>query len=351
MEPVKLGVIGCGVIGPHHLDAATKSPLIEVVAVADLIEQRGRDAAARFNVPKVYVEGNDLLEDPTVEAVVLALPACGRTDLALRAFANGKHVLTEKPVAMNADEVRQMIQARGDRTAACCSSRFRFAEGAQVATDFLASGALGELRMVYGRAFSAAGPPPSKTPPEWRLKRSLNGGGILMNWGCYDLDYLLGITGWSLKPQTVFAQTWTVPPQLEPHIAPGSDAETYFTALIRCEGGTILSLERGEYMPIQTEAAWQIIGTKGSLRLTMTSATPKLLFHDEATAEQGLVSQTLWEGEEDLSRIHTGPVTDFAAAIREQRLPKTTLEQALVVQQISDAIYASAQRGTAVEMD
>lgn len=350
MEPVRLGVIGCGVIGPHHLDAATKSPLIEVVAVADLIEQRGREAAERFNVPRVYREGNDLLEDSAVEAVVLALPTCGRTELALRAFAHGKHVLTEKPVAMNADEVRQLIQARGGLTAACCSSRYRFAEGAQVATDFIATGALGDLRMVYGRAFSAAGPPPQKTPPEWRLKRSLNGGGILMNWGCYDLDYLLGITGWSLKPKTVFAQTWTVPPQLEPHIAPGSDAETYFTALIRCEGGTILSLERGEYMPIQTEAAWQIIGTKGSLRLTMTAATPKLLFHDEATSEQGLVSQTLWEGEEDPARIHSGPVTDFAAAIREQRPPKTTLEQALVVQQISDAIYASAQQGTAVEI-
>ncbi|MFQ6096414.1 MAG: Gfo/Idh/MocA family oxidoreductase, partial [Armatimonadota bacterium] len=68
MDPVRLGVVGCGVIGPTHLEAATQSPLIEVVAVADLIQERARAAAERFEVPKVYREGADLVDDPDVEA-------------------------------------------------------------------------------------------------------------------------------------------------------------------------------------------------------------------------------------------------------------------------------------------
>ena len=350
MKPVKIGVIGCGVIGPAHLAAAAKSPLLEIEAVADFIEERARKAAQEYGAKKVFFNGTDLLADPDVEAVVLAFPTQHRTELALQAFARGKHVLTEKPVAMNADEVRQLIKARGNLIAGCCSSRYRFLEGAEVAAKFIASGALGALRLVRSRNIGAAGEKPKTPRPDWRLTKALNGGGILVNWGCYDLDYLLGITGWSLKPEMVFAQTWTIPPQFESHIAPGSDAETHYTALIRCEGGTVIAIERGEYMPAQSEDAWQIIGTNGSLKLTMTNALPKRIIHDDTSTEKGVVSRVLWEGEENNALVHAGPVTDFAAAIRENRQPKTSLENALVVQQITDAIYASAESGTAVEI-
>ncbi len=352
MEPVKLGVIGCGVIGPTHMAPASDSPDIELVAVADLIDERAQAAAEKFGAAKTYREGSDLIADPDIQAVVLALPAGGRTPLALEAFAHGKHVLTEKPVARNVAEVEQMIAARGDLVAACCSERYRFPEGARVATDFIATGALGELREVYHRSFFPAAPPPEEPRPEWRLKRHLNGGGFLMNWGCYDLDYLLGITGWKLKPQTVFGQTWTIAPQLASHIPEGSDAETHYTALVRCEGGTMLSLERGEYMATDTENAWHIIGTKGSLRLTMSVAKPKRIIFEEATTDAGCTSRTLWEteDEQDTDLIHRGPTLDFAAAIREGREPSTTLERALTIQKITDAIYASAASGQAVSI-
>ena len=75
MNPVNLGIIGCGVIGRHHMAAASRSSLIRVVAVADLIEERGRAMAEQYAVPKRYLEGADLLEDPEIEAVVLAFTA------------------------------------------------------------------------------------------------------------------------------------------------------------------------------------------------------------------------------------------------------------------------------------
>ena len=101
MKRIRLGVIGCGVMGPKHLQSAVELPdLVEPVAVADLIDERARDAAAKFNVPRIYHAGNDLIDDPDIDAIVLAFPARDRARLALRAFARGKHVLTEKPVAM-----------------------------------------------------------------------------------------------------------------------------------------------------------------------------------------------------------------------------------------------------------
>lgn len=359
MKPVKYGVIGCGVIGPTHMKAGQNCDFLDLVAVADLIPERTAKAAADYGVPRTYSEGVDLIADLDIELVVLAMPACHRKDLALRAFAAGKHVLTEKPVAMNAEDVKELIAARGDLKAACCSSRYRFITHHRIAADFIATGALGELRMVYMRSAFPAGPPPAEPKPEWRLKRHLNGGGFLMNWGCYDIDYLMGLTGWQLKPLTVFGQHWPVAPHIAWHLPEGSDAETFYTALARCEGGTILSLERGEYMPIANDSVWQIIGTKGALRLTMTAVTAagpqaknatnwKQILLDELTEDQGTVSRVLWEGEEDLGMVSAGPVRDLALAIREDREPATSLEKAYMVQRLTDCVYESGWAGEAV---
>lgn len=347
MEPVRVGVIGCGVIGTSHMRAANDSPDIELVAAADLIDANRAKAQAQFSPKRVYTDGADLIADDDVELVVLAFPTAYRGAVGLEVLGAGKHLLTEKPVAMNAGEVRALIAARGDLHAACCSSRYRFTKGAEVATDFIASGALGELRTVRHRNIGPAGKMPDSPRPEWRLKKHLNGGGYLVNWGCYDLDYLLGITGWSLNPLTVFAQTWTAPTPYVSHVAPGSDAETHYTAMIRCEGGTILSIERSEYTAAERDEAWGIIGSEGSLRLAMTASKPGRIVYAQADTAEGTSAETLWEADEDRS-IHAGPLTDLAAAVREGREPKTSLERALVVQQITDAVYLSAETGEAV---
>jgi len=351
MEPVRLGVIGCGVIGASaHLPDATRSPLLEVVAVADLIEERVRSAAGRFGVPAAHESGDQLLEDDRVEAVVLAMPTGVRTPLALRALARGKHVLLEKPVAMNAAEVRELIAARGDRVVGCCSSRFRMLPSAKAATECVASGALGALRVVRARALLAAGAAPTSPPPPWRVSKTLNGGGILVNWGCYDLDYLLGLTGWQLKPRVVLAQAWPLAPHLAARVDPRSDAENHCVALIRCEGGTVISLERAEFVSAADDEAWQILGANASLRLRMLPGAAKEVILDESWAEEGVASRTIWQGDDDHSLMTLGVLEDFARAMRESRPPETSLERALVMQQISDAIYASAESGRAVEM-
>lgn len=351
MEPVRLGIIGCGVIGSGtHLPTATQSPLFEVVAVADLIEERVKAAAEKFGIDTIYDSGARLLEDERIEAVILGMPTGVRTPLAFEALAKGKHVLLEKPVAINADQVRELISARGDRVVGCCSPRYRMQPSAHAAAECVAGGALGDLRVVRARAVIAAGAAPKNTPPPWRVSRTLNGGGILVNWGCYDLDYLMGITGYRLKPKSVLAQAWPLAPHLSARVAPGSDAENHFIALIRCEDGAVISFERGEFVSAATDEAWQILGSKGSLRLRMLPGKEKQILLDESDAETGVSTRTLWQGDDDHRTMNAGVLEDFARAIRERRPPHTSLERALVLQQITDAIYASAASGRAVEI-
>ena len=350
MDRVRLGVIGCGVMGFSHLRAAAKSPLIELAAVADPVAERA-GKAAEFGAAQTYPDGATLLADDRVEAVVLAMPTALRTPLALQAFNRGKHVLLEKPVAMNAGEVDRMIAARGALVGACCSSRYRFLPSAQATADFIATGALGEVRVIHARQFHPVAPNPEQPRPAWRLSKALNGGGFLVNWGCYDLDYLLGLTDWSLRPERVSAQTWPIAPHLLSHVAPGSDAETHFIMLVRCAGGAMISFERAEYIPIEPEACWQIIGSKGALQLYMRAKADKKITFHTSDDEAGLVSRTVWEGDEALDAVDELPVHDFAEAIRTGRPPKTTLEQSLVLQKITDAVYASAARGCEVALE
>lgn len=151
-------------------------------------------------------------------------------------------------------------------------------------------------------------------------------------------------------PKLALAQVWPVPAAFVPHVAPGSDAETHLLAFVLCAGGAVISFERGEYMALRTEEAWRIVGSAGSLRLTMAPGKANAVILDRASPERGVVTSTVWQGDEDWDTMHSGVDEDFAAAVRAGRQPKTSLEQALVVARITDAIYASAEQGKAVEI-
>ena len=350
MEPVRLGVVGCGVIGNVHMKYARQTPSVDLVAIADVRPDALRRAAEAHRVGRTHACAEALLDDDSVEAVVLAMPTCHRTALALRAFERGKHVLTEKPVAMNVAEAERMVEAKGDLVAACCSSRYSFLASTKAARRVAASGALGEVRVVHCRAVHGAGPRPEGPRVPWRQSRAQNGGGIFVNWGCYDLDYLFHVLDWRLKPVLALAATWPVAPHLAYHVAPGSDAESHIAAFIRCEGGAAIAYERAEFATSAREEAWRIVGSQGTLRLVMSPRADDKVFFDTTTPEKGVVSEVIWEGQPDREAVSKGLLEDFARAIREKHRPATDLERALVLQKITDAVYTSADSGRPVEI-
>jgi predicted dehydrogenase len=351
MEPVRIGVIGCGVIGSHNLQSAQESELCEVVAAADLRVDKREWARDEAGVPRIYEDGRDLLdEDDEVEAVIIAFPAGERGAMAMRALARGKHVLLEKPAAMSAREVQTMIEWRGDSLAVgCFSARYRACESAQVATEFVVGGGLGEIREIFFRCFRPATPPKGNVPPPWRESFAMNAGGILTNWSCYDLDYVLGICGWRFKPRTVLAQIWRCADGFRHAVAPESDADAHFTALAIGEDGTALSIERAEFAANEQNEVWQIVGSKGTLHLEMLATGDReLVYDDGSNPDEGIVRKTLWKGSDAEGSGTPMVIEDFARAIREGRQPMTTLENSMVLAQITDGIYASAFSGDAV---
>ncbi|MDB6115870.1 MAG: hypothetical protein JWQ62_2815 [Lacunisphaera sp.] len=345
---LNIAVIGCGVIAQYHLRALAKLSTARVAAVCDVRREVAEKTAAEFKIPRWSTNASELFADPSIDAVILALPANLRTALALEAFKNGKHVLTEKPVAMNAAEVRALIKARGNLIGACCSSRYHYFESARAARDFLRAGGLGALRTITCRGVNPAGAPPAN-PPVWRLRKDLNGGGIFVNWGCYDLDYLLGLLDFKLTPQFALARTWQVADAYKAYAAPGSDAETHLAALITFAEGCVLNYERAEFSTLPKDNRWQITGDRGTLTLQMLKAKAANVVLTEPDAEKGTRTRVIWEGDESvLTAEHDGVAADFVDSILQQRKPQTSLEDALLFARIADAIYASADSGKPV---
>lgn len=349
MQPVRWGVIGNGVIGKGHVKTLLELPgHAELVAVADLLDEP-RAAAQAAGVRRIYRTDEQLLDDPDVQAVAVALPTGMRDSVVIKALRRGKHVLFEKPPAMNAATIQQFMALRGGLTVACGSGRITLSESARAIRRVIADGRLGELRLVRILVNKAAGKPPHNPPPPWRQSFSLNGGGILVNWGVYDLQYMLDLCNWQLRPTSVLAHWWPVGQVLADRVADSADADSHFVALARCAGGEVISFERGEFMPTQTQELWQILGVEGTLTMSLLGGKHKTVRLDQADPQEGVVTQTLPTMNETINGM-AAQYIDFTESIHQRRPPAGNLEQCLIIQRIFDAVYASARCGQSVSI-
>src|SRR5215203_5023576 len=109
MKPVVWGVLGAARIATTKvIPGFQKSALIEVRAIASRSEADARKAAQELGIPKAYGSYDELLADAEIEAIYNPLPNHLHVPLTLKAADAGKHVLCEKPIALNADEARQL---------------------------------------------------------------------------------------------------------------------------------------------------------------------------------------------------------------------------------------------------
>jgi predicted dehydrogenase len=152
----------------------------DVVAVASRDERRARDFAAKLGIPKAYGSYEELLADPEIDAIYNPLPNHLHAPLTIKALEAGKHVLCEKPIALNADEARQ-IEAAQKKTGLLVAEAFmvRFHPQWQRVREIVRSGRLGEVRAIH-TIFSYF----LADPNNIRNQAAIGGGG-LYDVGCY----------------------------------------------------------------------------------------------------------------------------------------------------------------------
>jgi predicted dehydrogenase len=146
-----MGLVGPGFVGAHHVDAVRRLGYVDVVAIAASTEESARRKADALGIPKAYGSYEALVADPEVHVVHNTTPNYLHAPVILAALAKGKHVVSDKPLAMNAAEARQLWDAaRKAGVVHAVTFNYRGNPLVQQARGMIAGGELGRVHFVHG---------------------------------------------------------------------------------------------------------------------------------------------------------------------------------------------------------
>jgi len=146
-----MGLVGAGFVGPHHVDAVRRLGFVDVVAVAGSSDESGRKKAESLGVPKGYGSYQALIDDPDVQVVHNATPNFLHYEVTSAALAKGKHVVSDKPLAMTAAQSKQLVeQARRAGVVTAVTFNYRGNPLVQQARNAIARGDIGTPHFLHG---------------------------------------------------------------------------------------------------------------------------------------------------------------------------------------------------------
>ena len=329
MDKIRWGVMGvAGIAVKKVIPAMQKAMHAEVTAIAsrDLVKAQG--AAATLGIAKAYGSYEALLADPEIDAIYNPLPNHLHVPWSIRAAEAGKHVLCEKPIALNVADARVLIAAR-DRTGVKIGDAFMIVTHPQWVRvlELVRGGAIGELRSVV-TIFSYT----NINPENIRNMAELGGGG-LMDIGCYGIKASRMLFG--SEPKHAIGLIDRDP-------AFGTDRLT--SAMLAFEGGQAVFTCSTQMVPFQVV---QVLGTKGRIEIEIPfNAVPgegMRIRVDDGSQLGGAAARVETVAACDQYTLQTD---EFSLAIRGERADvPVTLEDGARNMAVIDAIFASAKTG------
>ena len=196
---MNIGIIGAGSIAKYHITAYAKNPLCTVKAIADLNRDVASALASEYNIPDVYTDYREMLADESIDAVSIVTPTFTHKNIILDAINAKKHILCEKPPALNAQETRECVEAAEK------SGKFfmyalvcRFGAEAQYVKNYIKEGKMGKILSADGARMASL----SKFNGWFNCRAK--GGGVLIDAAIHELDLMLYLMGYP-KPKCVLA--------------------------------------------------------------------------------------------------------------------------------------------------
>lgn len=196
MKKIRLGIIGLGYIGKVHFRYCQKLANAELIAVADLSKKALKNAK-HAGIRKTYRNYEQLLKDPEVDAVIIALPTHLHAECVNQAAEAKKHILLEKPIARNVKEAEEIISAvRRHSVKLMMGYPMRFGLKTRRLKQEIKEGSLGDIEIAHatyistGPFFHRAEGYAPRPVPEWWFNKELTGGGALIDLGSHLINLL-----------------------------------------------------------------------------------------------------------------------------------------------------------------
>ncbi|MBC7287570.1 MAG: Gfo/Idh/MocA family oxidoreductase [Armatimonadetes bacterium] len=343
---IRLGLIGCGSQGRYLSDAAIDCGEFELVACADVNPQAAESAVEDCGYHRSFTDYRDMLEEVDFDAVILATTHDQLQPAALAAVRAGKHVLVEKPMALNAQQGRQLVEA-ADEAGVCgmVGYSLRFAAPRRFMKGLVDDGTIGQVRQVFsGHSIGPVG--------GW-LASLEHGGGPLLYIGSHAIDHVLWVMGEDpVEVSAIIDQPFEDEPEREAmlllHFASGATASVYCAHSIGGRYGSldVLGTSGWASNPWESNVVTVYSTVRDQYRYTTHVDVPPL---SVLPAGAGMRKAKLnayryfaaWAAE----------LAEFACAIKENRAPAVTLRDGLRVLKVIDAARRAAGARAAVPVD
>jgi predicted dehydrogenase len=293
---IRCGVIGVGFVGPHHIDAMRRLGFVEVVALATSSSKSARRKAAQLHVSKAYDSWEEMLEDSEIDVVDVATPTKYHFPIAIAAIARGKHVIVDKPLALNSTESKQLMEAAAKAGVInAVTFNIRYNAVLQQMRVLIERGEVGKIHLITGHYLQEW--LLKDTDFSWRLDPDESGAvAMVADAGVHWFDLAQHLTG--LRVTHILADLHTIIPIRQKPVgenreafaaASGGQTEPY-SVRVPDLGSVLMKFDNGARGVFTTTSL--AAGHKNDLRIEVNGSQESMRWEQERPNE-------LWIGRRD----------------------------------------------------
>ncbi|MEM2875457.1 MAG: Gfo/Idh/MocA family oxidoreductase [Candidatus Bathyarchaeia archaeon] len=330
MSKVGIGLIGAGYMGETHSEAFSKVQDVELIAVTDVVKEKGKKLAEKYGMT-FYPDYRDLLKRDDVNAVIICTPHALHKEQGVLAAEEGKHLLIEKPLATTVEECDEVIRAsRKNGVNLMVGHVLRFLEPCVKAKELIDEGEIGDIIMTqdlnFGRGIWGDLPRP------WLLEKKSSGGGIFMFIGVHQVDRLR----WYLEDEAeeVYAKVGTYTFEI--------DVEDNGIIFLKFKKGVSSIIQSSISSKGVSTNCLKMFGTEGIIEVTYDGVR---LGKEEWTA---IIQGDYWTDYRKPAFL--AQAKEFIDSIKNDREPKITGEDGRASVEVITAAYESSEEGRPIRI-
>jgi predicted dehydrogenase len=320
MKKLNWGLIGAGDIARKRIAPALRDlPNCNLVSVSRSRSELAEEFAREFGAPKWFADWGDLIKDPEIDAVYLATPVFLHAEQTIAAAEAGKHVLCEKPMALNVKECDEMLAACSANNVKLGIAYYRrFYPVIARIKEIIESGAIGRVSIVQINAFEYF-EPDENNPRRWLIEKEKSGGGPLMDFGCHRLEILHYLFGEIKQIRSIISNRIFE-----------REVEDTATVLLEFETGVnaILSITHSSF---ESRDTLDIYGTKGSIPIPVLN---------KGELKWKIGKNVIVESQPPHENLHLPLIDNFTEAVLNGFEPEVSGETGRKIAEITERIYA-----------
>lgn len=272
---IGIGILGYAFMGKAHVNAYKKIPYIywppsgipKLVAICGRSEEKVKESARKYGFQRYYTNWKEMLEDSEIQIFDNSGPNNLHAEPSILALKMGKHVICEKPLAMDSKEAKMMLEASmNSPVKTMVAFNYRFVPAIRLAKELIEDGTIGNIYHFRARYLQEWIMDPN-FPLVWRLKKEVSGSGALGDIGSHIIDLARFLIG---EPKSVSAIVKTFikerPSEKDPFKKEPVDVDDAFVSIVEFKNGAIGTLEASRFCAgRKNHQVIEINGSKGTI--------------------------------------------------------------------------------------